>query len=117
MIRRIIFVSAVLALIIPFTCALAQNEMSSAVMLSLNGSSRGSMSSAQNNYWWKVILVTDGHLEIATSSSSGLDVDLSIFDENGRYLSGNVIGSGTSELSRLSNAGAGTYYIKALKAL
>lgn len=98
------------------------NIYSQATTLGLNTSDSGALNestqtlAADNEDWWKVTLPSDGSLYIETNSSSGLDVDLYIFDSNGTTSIVSAYKTGLKESISHVALKAGTYFVRAYRA-
>ncbi|MBU2493587.1 MAG: T9SS type A sorting domain-containing protein [Bacteroidetes bacterium] len=63
--------------------------------------------------WYKIVTPSDGKLVITTNSSSTLDIDLYMYDQNGEHqIAGYDISTGQIEATHRNNLMAGTYYVK-----
>jgi hypothetical protein len=54
-----------------------------ATSLPPNATSGASMSNTSTDHYWKVTIASNGYLRVQTTSDSGIDVDLTLFDANG----------------------------------
>ena len=88
-----------------------------AIAISENGTATGHLGYYNNNStdsqdWYKIILPSDGSLEINTATDSTLDSELALFDDNGNHEILHATNSGASERLFKPNLKAGTYYLK-----
>ncbi len=87
-------------------------------LLPSGGSDSGSLnegnptSSYDPEDWFKVTLSSDGCWYVTTTSSSGLDIDLYIYDTNGNTQIASGTKYGTFESVYKVNLKAGTYYVR-----
>jgi hypothetical protein len=97
--------------------SMAQYDASSAVSLSVNGSSSGAMDDTHGEYWWKVTLPADGVLYVTTTSTTTEhEIDLYMYDGDGTTnIAGYDIGAGVLEQTHRNDLKQGTYYIRAYR--
>jgi hypothetical protein len=94
-----------------------------AVPLTLNSSSTGHLghykpgdSLTDEVDWWKVTTTFDGSLVAKTVSDSTLEIDLYLYDQDGKtQIAGYDVSYGTHDSSHFYCLTPGTYYIKALR--
>jgi len=95
------------------TLAFAQgSSIGSAVAVSPNGSAGGSMNDASKDHYWKVTTTTDGYLRIQITSASTIDIDVTLYDNDGStYITSHGITGTYSEVFEFVKPG--TYYVYA----
>ena len=59
------------------------SSIGTAAAISPNGSASGSMNDASKDHYWKVTTTTDGYLRIQITSASTIDVDVTLYDNDG----------------------------------
>lgn len=100
--------------------SLANANASTATALTPNASSSGHLGYySDGKYdvhdWWKVTLPKDGKLIINTTSTAGIDIDLMLYDIDGKTkIASYDSSSGVREATHYNNLMQGTYYIDAL---
>ena len=109
-----------------FTAASLQNDpevndsSSVAALLDPNSSATGHLGYYYNNYtdiydWWKVTTTFDGSLVVSTISDNTFDLDLFLFDQDGKtQIASYDTSIGIREATHFNNLTPGTYYIKAV---
>jgi hypothetical protein len=109
-----------------FTAASLQNDpevndsSSVAALLDPNSSATGHLGYYYNNYtdiydWWKVTTTFDGSLVVSTISDNTFDLDLFLFDQDGKtQIASYDTSIGIREETHFNNLTPGTYYIKAV---
>jgi len=107
------FVLILFLILLSSTLAFAQgSSMGTAAAISPNGSATASMSDASKDHYWKVTTTTDGYLRIQINSASTIDVDVTLYDNDGTTFISSDGQSGTySEVFGFFKPG--TYYVYA----
>ena len=95
------------------TLAFAQgSSIGSAVAVSPNGSAGGSMNDASKDHYWKVTTTADGYLRIQITSASTIDIDVTLYDNDGlTYITSDSQTGTYSEVFGFVKPG--TYYVYA----
>lgn len=87
------------------------SSVGTATALAVNSSASGSISDASNNHYWKITTAANGYLRFEINSSSSIDVDVTLYDQDGTYGIHSDGRSGTySEVFGFLKPG--TYYVR-----
>lgn len=95
------------------------NSVQNALVLTLNGSDKGRLGYSNRDYtdkvdWWKVSVLADGKLTVSTVSDTSLDIDLTLYDGDGKtFLAGYDINTGINEATHYDHLLPGTYFVEA----
>ncbi|MCX6144135.1 MAG: T9SS type A sorting domain-containing protein [Ignavibacteriales bacterium] len=106
--------SLILAMLfLSFALAFAQgSSIATAAAVSPNGSAGGSMNDASKDHYWKVTTTADGYLRIQITSASTIDIDVTLYDNDGTTFITSHSETGTySEVFGFLKPG--TYYVYA----
>jgi hypothetical protein len=105
--------SILFVLLLSSTLAVAQGtSIGTAAAIAPTGSASGSMSDASKDHYWKVTITTDGYLRIQITSAPTIDVDATLYDNDGTTFITSDGQSGTyTELFGFFKPG--TYYVYA----
>jgi hypothetical protein len=105
--------SILLLILLSSTFAFAQgSSIGTAAAISPTGSASGSMNDASKDHYWKVTTTTDGYLRIQITSASTIDIDVTLYDNNGTtYITSDGQSGTYSEVFEFVKPG--TYYVYA----